>query len=234
MGATHAHVHVFQCGPDPVCVQLGQSIAIGSHSFRVRPVAHHIDYFFFRGSRQFCDRTINRSFIDISDFFHRKIRLRATRRNRFPVALDKLASEPPENVIGYAGCVPDVRVLRKSTRLKTLIREFLHQTFKRHTVLQRERRQRRNCVHQTANRTSLFRHLDKQFSRLPILVQTDCNVPFVTCDLEFVRQRKPGIRHPFTRGQLDLRPERFDLLLKIDDLALKQLGPCLDSAPSLR
>ncbi len=77
------------------------------------------------------------------------------------VAFDELATEPSKDVIRNAGGVANIGILRKSTWLESLIGELLDQALERHSVLQSERRQSGYRVHQAANGTPLFRHLNE-------------------------------------------------------------------------
>ena len=112
-----------------------------------RMTGDHVDQLFFASPRQVGHGTIDRLFFHFENLFQRQFRLAAIWRSRFLVSFDELAGEPAKHVIGNAGCVANVRILCESARFKALISEFFHQTFQRHTVLERDRCQRAHRVH---------------------------------------------------------------------------------------
>src|ERR1044071_4866912 len=107
---------------------------------------------------------------------------------RLLVAFDELATEPAKDVIGDAAGVADIGILGEAARLEALVSEFLYQALERDAILQRHRGEGRDRVHEAADRTSFFRHLDEELSRLAVFVEADGDVAFVPRDLEFVRQ----------------------------------------------
>ena len=95
-------------------------------------------------------------------------------------------SHPAEDVVNDAGCVADLRIAGKAPRFKALVREFLHQVFQRHSVLQRNTGQGRDAVHQAADGGAFLGHGDEKLARLAVFVQTHSQVTLVTGDLELV------------------------------------------------
>ena len=140
--------------------------------------------FFLGRAREFGDRAIDRLFIHVRDFLHRQLRLAAMRRGRFLVAFDELAAEPAENVIRNAGRAADVGILGETARLETLVGEFLHQAFERHAVLQSNRGERADRIHQAADGAAFLRHRDEEFARHAVFEKADRDVAFVARDLE--------------------------------------------------
>ena len=103
-----------------------------------RIVCNHIDHLFVAGTRQIRYGSVECFLFDFANFLKRQVWLCAVRRCCFLVASNKLAGEPPENVIGNTGRVADIGIFCEPARLESLIREFFHQTFERHSVLQRD------------------------------------------------------------------------------------------------
>ena len=93
---------------------------------------------FVAGARQIGYRPVQSFLFDFDNLFERQVRLPAIGRSGLLVALDELARQPAENVIGDAGRVADVGIFCEPARLESLIREFLHQALERHAVLQRD------------------------------------------------------------------------------------------------
>ena len=145
-----------------------------------------IDDFLVAGSREIGDWPVESFLLDVRNFFERQIRLRTIRRGRFLVTFDELARQPAEHVIGDAGGVADVGIFCETARFEPLIREFFYQTLERHAVLKRDRSERADGVHQTADGAALLRHGDKKLARLAVLVQADGDVTFVPGDLKLV------------------------------------------------
>ena len=110
----------------------------------------------------------------------------AVGRSRFLVALDELAAQPAEDVIGDAGGVADVGVLGETARLEALVSEFLDQTFERHAVLQGDGGQRADRVHQAADGAAFLGHVNEELAGLAIFEEADGDITFVTGDLELV------------------------------------------------
>src|SRR3984893_4996260 len=182
---------------------------------RIRTARDYIDDLLLSRSRQLRNRAIDRFFLNLGDLFHWQIRLRSARCRGFLVTFDELASKPPEYVIGNACRVADIRILSESTRLEPLVSKLLYQALERYPVLQGERGQGRNRVHQSANCAPFFRHLDKQLSRLTVLVQTNGYIAFVTGALEFVGNRNARIRHTIQARLLDCSAKCLDLFLEV-------------------
>src|SRR5262249_48202597 len=101
-------------------------------------------------------------------------------------------------------CVSNIWIFCEPTRLKSLIGEFFHETLKRHAVLQRNRGERADRVHQTANSAAFLGHGDEKFARLPVFVQTNGDITFVTGDLELVSQRYSRVGHAVAHRLVEL------------------------------
>src|SRR4029078_66075 len=104
----------------------------------------------------------------------------------FLVPLDELTAEPAEYVVGDRRRISDVGILGEARRLEALVSELLHQTLERHAVLQGDRGERRDRVHQSADRAPLLVHLDEELARLTILEHPDGEIALMARDLELV------------------------------------------------
>ena len=76
-----------------------------------------------------------------------------------------------------------------------MIGKFFHQALQWHAVLQGYRSERPDRVHQAADGTAFFGHVNEKLSWLAVLVETNGDVTFVTSDLELVRKRHTGVGH---------------------------------------
>src|ERR1700731_352213 len=115
--------------------------------------------------------------------------------NRFFVANDELTTEPTENVISDTGGIANVRILGEATWFETRVSKFFDQALQWNAILQGDRGQGRNRIHQTTDRTPLLGHLNEQFARLSIFIETHGDVAFVSGDLELMGKRDSRIRH---------------------------------------
>src|SRR5207247_10565948 len=105
----------------------------------------------------------------------------------FLVTFDELAGEPAKHIISDAGCVSNVGILREATRFKSLVSEFFHEALQRHAILQSNRSESADRIHQPANRASFLRHRDEEPTRLTIFVYANRDVTFMSCDHEQMR-----------------------------------------------
>ena len=142
---------------------------------------------------------------------------------RFLVTFDELAREPAEHVIGDARRMANVRIFCEPARFEPLIREFFHQTLERHAVLKRNRSERADGVHQTADSAAFLRHRDEKLARLAILVQADGDIAFVSGDLELVCQRRARVRHAMAHGLIELSSQHGQFFFKLENALLKRL-----------
>ena len=93
---------------------LGVGVAVAAQRaerLRSAVIGDDVDDFLLRRSRQIGDRAVDRLLFHLRNFLHRQVGLAAIRRGRFLVALDELAAEPAEDVVGDGGGVADVGVL---------------------------------------------------------------------------------------------------------------------------
>ena len=74
--------------------------------------------------------------------------------------------------------------------------ELLHQRLDRHAVLQRERDERADGVHETADGAAFLRHGDEEFAGLLVVVEeADGEVALVAGDVELVGDGDAGVAH---------------------------------------
>src|SRR5947207_6294751 len=190
-----------------------------------RILRDHVEQFFFAGALQIGYRPVQSFFIDLGNLLQRQLLLSAIRRCRLLVAFDELAREPAENVIGNAGRMTNIRIFCEPARFESLIGEFFHQALQWHAVLQRNRSERTNRIHQPADRASLFRHGDEKLAWLTVLIQTDCDVAFVPGNFEPVRQGRSSIWHTMPDWLIELAAQRFQCLFQFANPVLKFLMP---------
>ena len=149
---------------------MGVVAVVGDVGFTfVALVADYVDDFLFAGARQFGDGTVDGAFLHLADPFHWEIGLVGGRGGRFLVAVDELATEPAEHVIGNRGGIADIRVPGETAWLEALVGELLHQGGKRHAILQGNGSERADGVHETANRAAFLGHRDKELTGLAVL-----------------------------------------------------------------
>ena len=91
----------------------------------------------YETARRIWNGAIDRLFFHLWNFLQRQFALTAVGRSRFLVTLDELATEPAKDVVGDAGCIPNVGVLGEPAWLEALIGKFLHQPLERNSILQR-------------------------------------------------------------------------------------------------
>src|SRR5438045_2914460 len=124
MRTNNIHEHV----PESFLDAIGVAVAVSNLWFAIvrRVTRDYIENFFLPGASKVRDRTIERLLFHLGNFLQWQICLSAAWRSRFLVTFDELAGQPPEYVVGNAGRVADVGILRESARLETLIRKFFH------------------------------------------------------------------------------------------------------------
>ena len=118
--------------------------------------------------------------------------------NRVRLLLRKeVGTKPAENVVYQTLGRRNVRILRESKRLESRVRKLVYINAKRYSVLKTHRKSRRETIHETANRRTLFRHGDKQLANASVRIKTNGNITFVSAHIELVRDAVPRIGQTF-------------------------------------
>ena len=78
-------------------------------------------------------------------------------------------------------------------RLEPHVRELVDQRLQRHAVLQADRDRRAEGIHQAADGGTFLGHRDEQLAGAAFRIKPDVDVPFVSADVELVRQGVAGI-----------------------------------------
>src|SRR5205814_7116494 len=79
-------------------------------------------------------------------------------------------------------------------------------------------------VQQSAYLASILLHRNKEFTRLTIFLQSDCNVTFMSGNLEPVRKRHPRVRHTMSDGLIQPTADRSQFFLQFENALLKFLA----------
>src|SRR6266481_6502168 len=116
----------------------------------------YVDQLLFACPRQIGDGSIERPFLHLRNFFQRQFRLSACWLGGFLVTFDELAGEPAKNIVSDASCVSNVWILCEAARFKSLVSEFFHEALERHAILQGNRGESADGIHQSADRASLL------------------------------------------------------------------------------
>ena len=108
--------------------------------------------------------------------------------------------DPAEDVIHDRLGVADLLVAGPAGGLEAGVSELLAEHAQRHAVLEGERHGGREGVHQSGDGGAFLRHADKNFTRLPVGIEPDGDVAFMTCQTEFVRHAGSLCRQTVTDG----------------------------------
>ena len=100
------------------------------------------------------------------------------RAHLFFVAWDELHAEFAGDVVDHGFRKRDMRVLGHALRLETNVAEFLNERFEWHSVLQTERHEGADGVHQAVNSGAGLSHLDEDFAGLAVVEFTHGNITF--------------------------------------------------------
>ena len=83
----------------------------------------------------------------------------------------------------------DARVARQAGRLEVDAAELRDEVLERHAVLQRDRRQHGDGVHEAADGRAFLRDVDEDLAGRALVVQADGDVALLLADAELVRDR---------------------------------------------
>ena len=126
------------------------------------------------------------------------------------VAGDEFHRQPAEDVIDQALGHGDFGIAGHAAGLEADVLELADQRFDRHAILQADRDERGDGVHQAADGAAFLGDADEDFAGLAVVVKADGDVAFVAGDVELVRHGVPGVGKAAAQRALD---DPFDDLL---------------------
>ena len=137
------------------------------------------------------------------------------------LVFEKAVAEEAEHVVHHRLGDRNLAVVRKTRRLEASVAEFVHQRLERNAVLERDRRHRRNRVHQARDRASFLRHAQEDLARLSVFIEAHRQVTLMTRDGELMGDGAAFV------GQLEpYRPLGVTLrLLLVLHARAERLGP---------
>jgi hypothetical protein len=106
----------------------------------------------------------------------------------------KLQLQPAKDIVHDRAGMANVRMAAPAGRLEASVGKFVTKHFQRYAVLQADRDGLREAADKTGNCGTFFRHRNEEFSGLPVWVESDRDVPFMTANLKFVGDGDPLVR----------------------------------------
>ena len=117
--------------------------------------------------------------------------------------MDEFHRQPAEDVVYQGFGDGDFAVAGHAARFESHMLELADEGFNGNSVLQRNRHEGGDSVHQTANSGAFFGHRDEHFAGLAIFVEADRDVTLVTGHVEFMRDGPAGIGQSSSQRTLD-------------------------------
>src|SRR5450631_581258 len=116
---------------------------------------------------------------------------RQTREERQLLPREEAQLQPAEDVVHQRLGITDLLVASPARRLKACVRKLLAEHLEGNTMLQRDGDGGGKGIHQSGDGGSFLAHLDEYLAGLPVGIQADRDVAFMSGNGELVRERSP-------------------------------------------